>query len=444
MIPRKDQLPVLDRFKTSKVVPIAAGRRYGKSLIGAFKTTHLAVTKPKQEILIFGPSWFEVELAFEKVKMLIDGSLIEHSVKEDLKFKIVFSNKSKILGRVASPLSKGKRGRGPNFIWYTEAAYIAQSCFTAIRPSRLDNKAPEFFESTPAGSGFFKKIWDKYDGFHFTTFDNPMIDPKDVEEDKDLLSDIEYQQEILGLFVDDQMTIFKEILLDTVFLGNLTYLNPEEGALYVAGIDLGRRRDKSEIYILKVTGKKLTIVYAETFAYNPNLAKFWTLVLDRISQLAKMWGISKLCIDQTGIGDMPTLELKNLFIENDISCQVEGIDFSYAVKNKWAGLMNTLLIKMEQGNLISPFDKELIRQLKSFRFETHKTLTGKTTQVFKSVGKSPDKVSALSLAVRAAPYCGTFFNYSRGNKINQEDTYYSTQGITDLATHTPSSFGSLI
>ena len=184
----------------------------------------------------------------------------------------------------------------------------------------------------------------------------------------------------------------------------------KEDRFYVAGVDLGRRRDKSTVYILDVDWPDVTIAYYKEFKIHKKDPRFWVKVIDHIVWLAeKAFPIHKMQLDQTGLGDMPVLEVRRKLAEKSVPCVVEGVDFTHSMKNKWDGLMNSAILKFERYEIHAPFIKTLVVQLKSIRFDT-KTMT------YKSVGPSPDHVMALFLAIRAAgrtkSYFGTACNRS--------------------------------
>lgn len=78
-----------------------------------------------------------------------------------------------------------------------------------IRPTLTDYKGDAFILSRPKGknNGFYlieekHRQFDNWAFFHFTTYDNPHIDPKEVDEAKSQLDDINFRQEYLAEYVD--------------------------------------------------------------------------------------------------------------------------------------------------------------------------------------------------------------------------------------------------
>lgn len=90
-----------------------------------------------------------------------------------------------------------------------KAAKLYQAWENTIRPTLTDYKGDAFILSRPKGknNGFFKleekhKQFDNWKFFHFTTYDNPHIDPAEIEEAKAQLDDITFRQEYMAEYVD--------------------------------------------------------------------------------------------------------------------------------------------------------------------------------------------------------------------------------------------------
>lgn len=90
-----------------------------------------------------------------------------------------------------------------------KAAKLYQAWENTIRPTLTDYKGDAFILSRPKGktNGFYKleekhKQFDNWAFFVFTTYDNPHIDPTEVDEAKSQLDDITFRQEYMAEYVD--------------------------------------------------------------------------------------------------------------------------------------------------------------------------------------------------------------------------------------------------
>lgn len=90
-----------------------------------------------------------------------------------------------------------------------KAAKLYQAWENTIRPTLTDYIGDAFILSRPKGktNGFFKleekhKQFNNWKFFHFTTYDNPFIDPNEVDEAKSQLDEITFRQEYMAEYVD--------------------------------------------------------------------------------------------------------------------------------------------------------------------------------------------------------------------------------------------------
>ena len=135
-----------------------------------------------------------------------------------------------------------------------------------IRASLSDRKGRAMFIGTPKGRNWFHDLWklgqDEQDkdwkSWHFTTQDNPLIDPTEIESAKKTLSSFAFKQEYLASFSNAGADVFNE---EWIKYGE----EPDYGSYFVA-VDLAgfeevakqaanskKRLDESSIAVVKVT-----------------------------------------------------------------------------------------------------------------------------------------------------------------------------------------------
>jgi len=135
-----------------------------------------------------------------------------------------------------------------------------------IRASLSDKKGRAIFIGTPKGRNWFFDLFNlgknetdtDWKSWHFTTKDNPMIDPDEIESAKKTLSSFSFKQEYMASFDTAGSDVFKEEWLK---YGE----EPEVGGYYIA-CDLAgfeevarqaansrKRLDESAIAVVKVT-----------------------------------------------------------------------------------------------------------------------------------------------------------------------------------------------
>lgn len=414
--PRDDQMPVISALEDgAKRILIDKGRRWGGTVLCSAIALTECAQHPNLKCGIFAPGEGELEVFFEQLESHLERSETEASLTKDDKFLKKFSNGSYILGRILSPMAKGKRGRGYDLEIFTEAAFIMDDQMHIVRLGKLDNpKAVEILESSPNGLNHFWRAYNDPDfvSFKFPSEMNPKISKKELKKERDKMTSIQASQELDAEFVDDSTAPFPQALIDEAVKTSKidkywTHCEDRTG-VYVAGLDLGRKRDRSVMFIWKVEkNQHLQAVHIKEFLYNPDDPRFWSKVIDQSEYLSKEYRIQKLCVDCTGLGDKVVLDMKNQFREHKILTRIDGFNFTYASKNKWEGIINQLSLKFERYQVHFPFHLKFVKQLKSIRFNSKKML-------FESIGKSPDILMAAALGAKAMPQTCDFF-YSKAN-----------------------------
>lgn len=416
-IPREDQVPVLSSIKDgAKRILIDKGRRWGGTELCSAIAITLCGQHPNTKCGIFAPGEDELEVFFEKIDVHIKNSSVEASLEKDDKFLKKFSNGSFILGRILSPMAKGKRGRGYDLEIFTEAAWIMDDEMHVVRLGKLDNPgAIEILESSPNGLNHFWRSYNDADfvSFKFPSEMNPKISKKDLKKEREKMTSVQASQELDADFIDDATSPFPQVLIDeavkTSKIEKLWTSCQDKTGVYVAGLDLGRKRDRSVMFIWQVLPKgNLQAAHIKEFEYNPDDPRFWSKVIDHSEYLSKDFHIQNLLVDCTGLGDKVVIDMKNQFAEHNINTRIEGFNFTYASKNKWEGLINQLALKFERYKIHFPFHLEFVKQLKSIRFNSKKAL-------FEAIGKSPDILMAAAMGAMAMPQTSDFF-YSKANE----------------------------
>jgi len=399
---------------------IKAGRRWGKTTMFAIDDLHdIAVLFPElqkkkpyvNEIIMFGPSWEQCEIYMDAVRDVYNAI---HPFWKPF-FKIttnqvhqVVINGIKIIALSATKNSRAIRGHGRNVgkVNRDEDAYIPDELMKIIRPVRISNSAKENVGSTTAGHNHFFKDYnsDVYESYSVTSYDNKFIDKKDLDEERKLLTEAEFNQEYMAEFMDDRYSVFPQVLIDAATNFNDSFKEkPEEGIEYVMGVDFGKRRDATVLIIGHKEDNHIYVDVAKEIKY-PLDGLFWTNTLREIENYIKLFKPTSAYVDQTGMGDKPTEDLRNIILKQNIMTFIKGVDFTRRVKNGKQGLVNSLLLKFERKEIHFPFCEKLIRQLKNIRFESSDSpdKASGTYGRYTHIGHD-DYVMAFTLMVSALP-----------------------------------------
>jgi len=183
------------RFKV-----VAAGRRFGKTVLGTAKILVAATSKPKSVSLWVGPSHSQARMALDMIASLVPRQYRE--VNRTLS-EIYFPNGSKIVFRSGERWDN-LRGDGLVCAILDEGAFLDERVWTeAVRPALSDHRGEALLISTFSGENWFYKYFrraieeenDQWASWRFKTSDNPFIPLEEIEEAKRMLPREVFEQE---------------------------------------------------------------------------------------------------------------------------------------------------------------------------------------------------------------------------------------------------------
>lgn len=193
------------RFKV-----IAAGRRFGKTKLCALVAIERAFNGKR--VWWIGPTYQVARIGWREVIGVVTQLPMPVSIKEGF-LTIEFPNGGFIAFKSAdSP--DNLRGEGLDLIIMDEADFVKADVWEQIlRPSLSDRKGGAIFISTPkVEGGWFHKLFLKGESgkdpevksWHFTSYDNPFLDPVEIDSSKEDLPSIVFRQEFLAEFIGSE------------------------------------------------------------------------------------------------------------------------------------------------------------------------------------------------------------------------------------------------
>ena len=247
------------RFKV-----IAAGRRCGKSRLAA--TTLLIEglrCPPGSAVLYVAPTNGQARQIIWNVLLEIGREVIQGSHINNMDITLI--NGAMIYVRGADRPDT-LRGVSLTYAVLDEVADIKPEAWEqVIRASLSDKRGRAIFIGTPKGRNWFYDLFnlgqsgkdEEWKSWHFTTKDNPLIDPQEIEAAKKTLSSFAFKQEYMASFDNAGSDIFKE---NWIKYGK----EPDFGSYYVtcdlAGFEdvakssgSNKKLDETAIAVVKVT-----------------------------------------------------------------------------------------------------------------------------------------------------------------------------------------------
>ena len=253
-------------FKSSaRFKVVAAGRRCGKSRLAATTLLIEGLRCPQgSAVLYVSPTMGQSRQIVWDLLLDLGRDVIQGSHVNNLDITLI--NGARIYVRGADRPDT-LRGVSLTYAVLDEVADIKPEAWEqVIRASLSDKKGRALFIGTPKGRNWFYdtfKLGEEgsdpdWKSWHFTTQDNPLIDPTEIESAKKTLSSFAFKQEYMASFSNAGSDIFKE---EWIKYG----VEPEHGSYFIS-IDLAgfeevakqagnskKRLDESAICVVKVT-----------------------------------------------------------------------------------------------------------------------------------------------------------------------------------------------
>lgn len=285
--PHDNQQRIIDSAARFRVV--MCGRRFGKSELSQVEIIMAAIQGRK--VAYITPTYSLAKTFFDR----LTKALPFPSNRQDL--TIAFPNDGTVQFFTGERLDN-LRGRKYHLVVVDEASFIPDledGWLNSIRPTLTDYKGRALFLSTPRGKNYFYSLYLKghnneadWAAFKFTTYDNPHIDPLEIDDARMQLPDVVFEQEYMANPAENASNPF-----GSTYIRQCTYpLSTERPVVY--GIDLAKSVDWTVIIGLDRNG---SVCHVDRFQRDWRQTKAAIMALDRVPML----------IDSTGVGD-PILE----------------------------------------------------------------------------------------------------------------------------------------
>ena len=243
---------------------IAAGRRCGKSRYSAWRMIVAALDGKPGEVWYVGLTQGNARDTMWKLLHDLASPVIKSSHVNNLQITLINGSTISLKG---SDRPETMRGSSLKLVVLDEAAFMKPFVWEEIlRPALADQKGSAVFISTPDGRSWFYDLYvyaDQSDdedwvAYHLTSYDNELLDSKEIDAAKRSMSTMAFTQEFMASFNARESELFKEdwLIFDEE--------EPEIGDYYIAidpagfeqlGKKGNKRLDDTAIAIVKVNEK---------------------------------------------------------------------------------------------------------------------------------------------------------------------------------------------
>ena len=364
-------------------------RQSGKSETVSKIAIMLARIDKSGDVLIFAPTDRQTELLAAKIDYNLTKMpyLSYFHCKRRTQREFYFNNGRAIKCMTANVLGKGEtlRGATGGDIIIEEAGSIKDFIISSVILPMGATTDPTIIKiGTPRGKNHFFES-SKSPQYKLLKFDYTypvkagLIKADYIEEQRQLISDIEFRTEYGAEFIEDSDAFFGYELIESCVDEHLdiTPKEIEQGYHYYIGADIARLGQDSTCFIvIKTKDKKAEIVRI--------IEKKKSLIneaVDEINSLISYYKPKRVFIDETGLGagvtDMLAKQHNQMRVHKGTSItgfpkqgeyfdKIVGVKFTIQSK---LDMFSNLKVIMQTERLRLPRHQNLIAQLRDFRYE---------------------------------------------------------------------------
>ena len=215
---------------------VAAGRRTGKSRLAAWMLIVNALQAERGHVFYVAPTQGQARDIMWQTLLELGHPVVASSHINNLQIKLINGSTISLKG---SDRPETMRGVSLKFLVMDEYADMKPETFEQIlRPALADQKGSALFIGTPMGRNHFYELYkyaeleddETYRAWHFTSYDNPLLDKSEIDTAKKSMSSYAFRQEFMASFEARGSEMFKEEWVQFTE-------SPEDGDYYVS-IDL--------------------------------------------------------------------------------------------------------------------------------------------------------------------------------------------------------------
>jgi predicted phage terminase large subunit-like protein len=352
------------RFKV-----VAAGRRTGKTRLAAYLILVNALQADRGNIFYVAPTQGQARDIMWNTLLEVGQGLIESSHINNLQIKLVNGIMISLKG---ADRPETMRGVSLKYLVLDEYADMKPDVWELIlRPALADLKGCALFIGTPMGRNHFYELYKQaelgtdsdYKAWHYTSYDNPILEKEEVDKAKKSMSSYAFRQEFMASFEARGSEMFKETWIK--------FSEEEPAGEYHVAIDLAGFEEVGK----KVKSKRLDNTAIAVVKVGPNgwwikdiIVGRWTLdeTATKIFQIVRDYEPASVGIER-GIAKQAVMSpLTDLMKKSGRFFRVEELTHGNKKKTDrvmWAlqGRFENGLISLNKGEWNTQFMDELFQ-----------------------------------------------------------------------------------
>lgn len=321
------------------------GRQFGKTLLCANQDLYWMINDRGCSVGWVAPIYKQSKKVYKEIKRATEKSgLFKYNDSE-----LIIEGLGSVTQFFSAERPDNIRGNTFDYLIVDEADFLKMGVWEEVlQPTVLVKGKKVVFISSPKGKRLMYKLSllrhsdERYKYFAFSSYDNPLIDPREIDSIKETVPDHVFRQEYLAEFIDGGAGLFRNV---RACIGKAV-----TGSNY-GGLDIGRADDYT---VLTIGNKEGGVFYRERWRHDE-----WSNIIDKVAQRIKEHK-AYTYVEVNNQGDV-FYEMLQKKVGNLIE------PFTTTSKSKPV-MIEDLAVAFEQREIIIPDHEDLIDELEAFTY----------------------------------------------------------------------------
>ena len=279
------------------------GRQFGKTMLGINQMLYWAINHKGCNIAWVTPIYKQSKKVFDEMEKVTKSSGLFEYNRSDLTISGFNSQIQFFSGERPDNI----RGNTFDYLIVDEMAFTRPELWSEVLSATVLVKGKKvIFISTPKGKNHFYQLSlqpnydNRYKYFHYSSYDNPMIDAEDLEERNRSLPKHIFEQEYLAKFIDNASGLFKNV-------DSCVIKTAERTQKLFGGLDIGRADDYT---VLTILNKNYQMVYVQRWRQQE-----WSKIIDEVAAKIREYN-AEIFVEVNNQGDVFFEMLQNKVYNN--------------------------------------------------------------------------------------------------------------------------------
>lgn len=330
----------------AKYYVLCIGRQFGKTLLCINQILYWSINDRGTDTAWISPIYKQSKKVYKEMKRAtLKSGLFTYNDSD-----LIIQGFGSTVQFFSAERADNIRGNTFHYLVCDEFDFMKSGTWEEVlQPTVLVKGKKVIFISTPKGKRMMYKLSllrhtdDRYKFFRYSSYDNPMIDPREIDSIKQTVPDHVFRQEYLAEFIDGSTGLFRNVRES---IGK----SEQKGRIY-GGLDIGRADDYT---VLTIGTKEGAVLSVDRWRHDE-----WSSIIDKVAKRIKEFNASTY-VEVNNQGDV--------FFEM-LQKKVGNLIEPFTTTSKTKPIMiEDLAVSFEQLELTIPNEEFLIDELEAFTY----------------------------------------------------------------------------